>query len=61
LGANARGAMRNNRIKKPDHVNAFLKHTSGELLRFCGVAVISARRMRAGLYRQATLRKTVRK
>jgi hypothetical protein len=38
LGANTRGAMWHNRIEEADHVNAFLQHACGELLRLCRVA-----------------------
>ena len=52
LRADARGAMWNDRIKETNHVNAFLQHASGELLRFCSVADHDRDdRMHAGLDR----------
>ena len=38
LRADARGAVRHDRIEKADDVNAFLQHARGEFLRFRGVA-----------------------
>src|SRR6267154_4751614 len=38
LRAHARGANWNNRIKETDHVDTFLQHAGGELLRFRCVA-----------------------
>ena len=54
LRANACGAMWNNRIKEADHVNAFLQHARGELLRFrCVTDHDGDDWMHAGLDRQA--------
>ena len=54
LRADACGAMWNNRIKEADHVNAFLQHARGELLRFRSVANHDGDdRMHAGFDRQA--------
>ena len=52
LRADARCAVRHDRIKEADHVNAFLQHARGELLRFRRVADHDRDdRMRAGLDR----------
>ena len=56
LCANTRGAMRNDRIKKADDVNAFLQHARGELLRLRRVANHDRNdRMHPGLDREAPL------
>ena len=56
LRADTRGAVWNDRIKEADHVNAFLQHARGELLRLRCVANHDRDdRMHAGLDRQAAL------